>query len=417
MKKNLRLNCEKGIMMIKLIIIIIMVIVIIAGTIIILLKDKKNTNNVDTISNYNEQQDSIDNSLMNNVDSISNSIEQQDNIDNSLMNEEVNTETDLGSEEFNLPRISNETLEVFKKRIDAICYQYEDIEGVPGFNNSSITLFPDNTCKLGFYQIPYAYDGTYLIKGKDIICNINSLSTEHGVNQDINNFNIILKIIDDNSIKVESVSVNSITARLVDVETIMDETQTVDLSSIKNDDIVYTNYIKSFKKTFEKYLKLSEYENSRIGPMNGILIELGLSSRKELDKIIEASGLDYADTKSYIKSNVKYDLFKERMLQYVTEKLFEEKYSQYKNIDGYVGFCNCAGGSDPLEYCSAILSSEISKNDYTFQVLMKDVILYDNYKAGDSYLKENDCYYIKFVKTKYENGKIKIDLDKNSTTN
>lgn len=390
MKNRIRLNDESGIAMIKIIIIAI-VISILGIMIFLTINQKQSTNKVDNIVNYTEEQDSID---------------------DSLIDEEINTETNSGSEEVNSPRITDGQLEVFKKRIGSICYEYQNAEEEEGFNSSVIILYPDNTCLLGFYQFPYNFEGTYSKKDKKIICKINSLSTEYA-NQDVDDFEIVLKIIDDSNIKIESVSVSSITVKEFAYENIMDETRVFDLSLIKNEGVTYTNYIGLFEKTYEKYLKLVNYESSDLGPMRGILVELGLSTEEELEKNVETSGLDFSDMSSYIKSDVKYDLFKETMLQYVTEELFNKEYFQYKNIDGYVGFCNTACGFESLEYCSAILPSEISKNEYIFHVLIKDVIEYNHYIEGDPYIKENDCYFIKFVNTKYENGKIKIDVDSN----
>lgn len=76
-----------------------------------------------------------------------------------------------------------------------------------------------------------------------------------------------------------------------------------------------------------------------------ILVELGLETEENIKSL--TSGINNNTT--YIKSNTKYEEFKEKLLQYVTENYFVEKFSQYKNIDGYVGFCNCTGGTIPVE--------------------------------------------------------------------
>lgn len=406
-----------------LIVIITAIIILIALVFIIIMQYEKNNKLNSEVGRLKYQIEKIRNEVSNNVSlktEIENLSEKNTLESNDETVEEKDTESDLNSEELNLSKISDETLEWFKKRIGSICYQYENIEEVEGFNSTSITFYSDNTCSLGFYQISFGLKGTYTKDNNTIRCKINSLSTER-TNQDVDTFEIVFKDIGNNKIKVQSVSIDNITARLekysLTTTVLSDETVTIDLSSLIDDNILYTNYVSMFEKTYKEYLKLSDFQNSRIGPMDGILVELGLSTREELDKIIEASGLNHLDTSSYIKSNVKYDLFKEKMLQYMTEELFNEKYSQYKNIDGYVGFCDCAGGIEPVEYCSAILPSEISKGKFVFQVLMKDVVYYDHYMDGDEFIKENDCYCIRFVNTKYENGKIKIDIDSNNITN
>ena len=96
------------------------------------------------------------------------------------------------------------------------------------------------------------------------------------------------------------------------------------------------------KNTLNEYIeKISHYEKSSIGPMPYLLSNLGFTSVEELNEMCT----DVYSSTDYIKSNVKYSDFKNALLQYITEDYFLKYFSQYKNIDGYVAFCNCAGAS------------------------------------------------------------------------
>ncbi len=82
----------------------------------------------------------------------------------------------------------------------------------------------------------------------------------------------------------------------------------------------------SAKAVLQKYLYLSGIkEGSRIG-----LLTTGLG-------IVKDNDIDYSkQTNEYlVNTNIKYELFKNTMLQYVTDELFKEKFADaYKNING-----------------------------------------------------------------------------------
>lgn len=142
------------------------------------------------------------------------------------------------------------------------------------------------------------------------------------------------------------------------------------------------------KNILNKYIKLSNYENNNIGPMPYILAELGLETRENLDLLCDKAG----NTTEYIKSNTEYEDFKNELLKYVTEEYFLENFSQYKNIDGYIGFGNYAAGAILLEVEDVKL---VSKNldEYKFEVVFKDVEMYEHYLDGEE-ITEND-YLVK----------------------
>ena len=150
------------------------------------------------------------------------------------------------------------------------------------------------------------------------------------------------------------------------------------------------------KNKISKYLKLSVYERNNIGPMPNILSELELESIKNLEKLCENSN----NPSEYIKSNVKYDVFKEALLEYVTEEYFDTYYSQYKNMDGYVGFCNCAGSFIEVEVEDIKLVSK-AEEECVFDVTFKDVELYTHYLNGENISKDeylfNDNIKMKII--------------------
>lgn len=162
---------------------------------------------------------------------------------------------------------------------------------------------------------------------------------------------------------------------------------------------------KMAKKILDEYMKLCDYENSNVGPMPYILVELGLETYENIDLL--TSGIN--DSSTYIKSNTKYEKFKEKLLQYVTENYFLERFSQYKNIDGYVGFCNCACGTIPVEVENIILNS-VNGNEYTFNIVLKDMQMYEHYlnpENGEN-ITEDDYLFNIEICFKYVNNKLVI---------
>jgi len=166
------------------------------------------------------------------------------------------------------------------------------------------------------------------------------------------------------------------------------------------------NAEKMAKKTLNEYIKISDYENSNIGPMPYILVELGLETEENINLL--TSGVN--DTTTYIKTTTKYEDFKEKLLQYVTENYFLEKFSQYKNIDGYVGFCNCASGTIPIEVEKITLKS-VNEKQYTFNVVFKDMEVYEHYlnpQDGENISKDDYLFNVEMC-FKSVNNKLVID--------
>ena len=165
------------------------------------------------------------------------------------------------------------------------------------------------------------------------------------------------------------------------------------------------SYVAEAKKILEQYIKFKIYEERTIGPMPNLLVDLGLETEDNINLLVE--GIN--DTTTYIKSNTKYQDFKETLLQYVTEDYFSEKFLEYKNIDGYVGICNCGASRILLEVENLTLSS-VKENQYIFNVVFKDVEVYEHYlnpEEGEN-ISENDYLYKDKISFEKVNNKLVI---------
>jgi len=179
-----------------------------------------------------------------------------------------------------------------------------------------------------------------------------------------------------------------------------------DLNQEKNDLNKKDNlYELEAKKILEEYIKLEHYQENLIGPMPYILVDLGLETEDNINLLV--SGIN--DTTTDIKTNTKYEDFKEALLQYVTENYFVQNFSHYKNIDGYVGVCNCGASRILLEVEDITLSS-VKENQYIFDVLFKDLEVYEHYlnpEAGEN-INENDYLYKDKISFEKVNNKLVI---------
>lgn len=167
--------------------------------------------------------------------------------------------------------------------------------------------------------------------------------------------------------------------------------------------------------TYKKYLNLEIYQDSDVGPMPYILEVLGLEKSEDIEKLLKEKG---HDNHTYIKSKTKYQDFKNEMLKFMTEEIFNKKYSNYKNIDGYVAFCDVAIGVPPTSIENIKLISK-SDNIYVFKITLKDEELYEHYLNGEEikeqeYLIEIEEYF------EYVNGYMvvssKVDEDVENQT-
>ncbi len=161
---------------------------------------------------------------------------------------------------------------------------------------------------------------------------------------------------------------------------------------------------KNAKEIFSEYLPLSDYQVDNIGAMPYILVKLELITDDELDAILNT--VDIA-SKEFAKTTVKYNDFKNAMLQYITEDYFNKYFFQYKNMDGYVGVQRVGVGTSLSEVEDVELVS-IENEEYHFKMILKDVQTYEIYLSGDTYVKENDWLFYDEVTFKYENDKFVI---------
>lgn len=165
---------------------------------------------------------------------------------------------------------------------------------------------------------------------------------------------------------------------------------------------------KQIEETFSKYLALERYSNSSIGPMPGILAELGLVDKDELFKFVD--DLQIYDREVYIQSQISYEVFQTEMLKYMTKACFNKYFSDYKDLNGYVGFCNCAGGV-PLFLVEECREIKLVNGVYLCKMVVKDTEVYDHFlEDGESEtLTYQDCFVGLIVDFKEVDGKKVVD--------
>lgn len=159
------------------------------------------------------------------------------------------------------------------------------------------------------------------------------------------------------------------------------------------------------KVSIEKYEQLEVYQASNIGAMPYILDELNLDTRENIDKILNKDGNYNID--AYVKTNTKYEDFKQEMLKYVTQKVFTEKYNNYINMDGYVGIQAVGAGFAPTSVQKIELISK-NRNEYKFKVTIRDEEVFDHYLNGED-ITGIDYLFEYTVTCKYNNGYMQID--------
>ena len=113
------------------------------------------------------------------------------------------------------------------------------------------------------------------------------------------------------TLNIISTTVNNTTQNTV--------TETNNATNFSNDEI---------KNALQNYLDL-------VGALQGspeaLLVKLGFTNYQE--------GQGDANNNYYAKTNIKYSEFKTKMLNYVTEQLFEKEFIyNFKNVDGYLYF-------------------------------------------------------------------------------
>ena len=133
------------------------------------------------------------------------------------------------------------------------------------------------------------------------------------------------------------------------------------------------------KEALQNYLDLfGAYQGS---PVN-LLVKLNL---------IKSADIDYSDKNNdkdgYVKTNIKYSEYKQKMLNYVSESWFNERFtSLYKEKDGYLCYFN--GGATGMEIKVESIGSFLN-DKYTATVYNIGV---DGDKS-DTYIKKFNVEY------------------------
>lgn len=304
-----------------------------------------------------------------------------------------NTESIVEDDE-TISKVSSELLPLYKDAIKGDRYYY--YSSVP-LDDKAIWLNEDTKeCSLSIFNRPFTLTGTFEKKGNTYICKSNTAEAEE-VSQPIDEITVTLEK-NENVINIVKTSRDAVKIHFIDLRdnSLMDDTEDMNIAFYKNEKMDFVNYNKIIMDTYNKYKEVEDYQNSNIGPMPNILVKLGLSTEKQIKSEIDAAKVQ--DSNTYIKSNVKYEDFKAKMLEMMTEEYFEEYYSDYKNMDGFVGYCNCGGGIIPTTILG-VLSGGIDDNEktFTFNLLERDDELYSHFEDGEIG-DEAECYFIKTIK-------------------
>ena len=189
-----------------------------------------------------------------------------------------------------------------------------------------------------------------------------------------------------------------------------------------------TNYLNLDKEEIDnsKELGSEEAKKTMQGYLNIFGAKFGSPARvlttDEIKLISSYSEIDgKADKNNYISSKIKYSDFKNKMLEYMTEKLFEEMSgSNYKNVNGmlYIADIGASGKSFKIEEIE-LISEEDDKCKYRIKGL--------EFEGGQKYdfigevelqkNKKNKYVVSKFEWEEKEDEKSKDDDYNNTNTN
>lgn len=162
------------------------------------------------------------------------------------------------------------------------------------------------------------------------------------------------------------------------------------------------------EETYRKFLIVDRYTNSSIGPVPGLLSELGLVEGEELNQWIESKGV--FDPKEYIETMVKYEDFKAEMLCLMTEEYFQKHFSDYKEMNGYVGVCNSGGGVPVFEVEKCDEIKRVS-DTYVCKMIIKDVEIFEHFLSGEDseFIEYQDCFIGQIVDFQKVNENMVVD--------
>lgn len=180
-----------------------------------------------------------------------------------------------------------------------------------------------------------------------------------------------------------------------------------DLKNIQNNNIDIEEVTQKAEATYKNFLKVSCYQNSNLSPMYYLLVELGLTSEENIMKSKPAS---LEDALECYPSNVLYEDFKTEMLKYVSNSFFEENYSSYINMNGYVGISNSSAGI-PVDNLDSIEFISMKDERYSFNVTVIDTEMYDHYlnpSPGEN-ISKDDYLFSNMVTFVEEDGNFVVD--------
>lgn len=315
-------------------------------------------------------------------------------IENTIPEDNTEKTESIVEDDENISKVSSELLPLYKDAIKGDRYYY--YSPVP-LDDKAIWLNEDTKeCSLSIFNRPFTLTGTFEKKGNTYICKSNTAEAEE-VSQPVDEITVTLEK-NGNVINIIKTSRDAVKIHFIDLRdnTLMDDTEDMDIAFYNNEKMDFVNYNRIIMDTYNKYKEVEDYQNSSIGPMPYILAKLSLATEKQIDKEIDDAKVQDAST--YIKSSVKYEDFKEKMLEMMTEEYFEAYYSDYKDMDGFVGYCNCAGGTIPTTILGVLGGgTDDNEKTFTFNLLERDDEVYSHFEDGEIE-DEAECYFIKTIK-------------------
>lgn len=136
-----------------------------------------------------------------------------------------------------------------------------------------------------------------------------------------------------------------------------DYQQNTTTSNIENKGVTFSN--NEIKTTLQNYLDLIGAKEG--SPIN-MLVKLGLCNYGDYNNVTPTDD-------NYIKTNIKYSTFKEKMLQYVTEECFYNNFNTfYKDQNGILYYFD--GGATGMQFEVKDISI---KGDYSSQAYIAQV--------------------------------------------
>ena len=142
-----------------------------------------------------------------------------------------------------------------------------------------------------------------------------------------------------------------------------------------NESVTKTFSEDEIKNAIQNYLNLV---GAREASPESLLEELGFKNLGTNAQTIEDN---------YVKTNIKYSEYKEKMLNYMTEQWFENNFTNYlKNVNGYLYYFNGGGTGMAFEVKSITIKGDYSDLNYIANV--------DNIHVDDSREQENIEFHI-----------------------